>query len=136
MDDATKVMLLTLSAGLVAVVAVPVVATHAADGGLDGIRPSMAFKQDIAEWVRDESEDKKSQEELIEEISAKYSAPFRDVIEGIRVATGVRDLSEDEILGAIDYIVIEGIKEEKRKFAREQAAIDNAYVEEFGHPDP
>lgn len=136
MNDATKAMLLTLSAGLVAVVAVPVVATHAADGGLDGIRPSMVFKQDIAEWVRDESEDKKSREELIEEIGAKYSAPFRDVIEGIRVATGVRDLSEDEILAAIDYIVIEGIKEEKRKFAREQAAIDNAYVEEFGHPDP
>lgn len=126
MNGKAKVALLALVA---AVVAVPVSGTYAAedkDSDPAGTKTIQEFKHEIALWLAYEGKDKKSVEAKIAELKTKYETLFKAVIEEIRVATDTRDLTDAEILAAIDYIVYETIKDEKRKIARENAANSNA----------
>ena len=68
-----------------------------------------------------ESKDKKSQEDKIAELKTKYEELFKVLIKESRVDTGTRELTDAEILAAIDYISYETIKGEKRKIRYDEA---------------
>lgn len=113
---------------LAAVMAVPLGGTYAAgdkDPDPAGTKTIAEFKQEIRQWLMHESKDKKSLEDKIAELKTKYEALFKAVIEEVRVQTDTRDMTDVEILAAIDYITYETIKDEKRKLVREKAAADS-----------
>ena len=122
MTKTTRAALLALP---VAAVAVPVGGAYATDGkdrdpaGTKAVRES---RHEIAQWLRYEGKDKKAAEDMVAELKAQYEAPSKAVLEEIRVEVGVREPTDAEIAAAIDYIVHETIKDERRKLVRGRAA--------------
>ena len=109
---------------LVAAVAVPVGGTYAAedkDRDPAATKTVQDFKQEVRQWLMHESKDKKSQEDKIAELKTKYEELFKALIKESRVDTGTRELTDAEILAAIDYISYETIKDEKRKIRYDEA---------------
>ncbi len=79
------------------------------------------YKQNIREWVRDESPDKPSYDEKFEEIKRKYDIPLRMFIEVIRLSSDTPELTEGQIEGMMDYLFNEDRKMETLEYIREKS---------------
>ena len=101
-----------------------------------GTKTIEEFKQDVKRWLMHETKDKKSLDDKMAELKTKYEDLFKSLLSEIREATGTRNMTDAEILAAIDYIVIETVKDEKRKLAHEKAANTDAvdFLELLGIP--
>ena len=93
------------------------------------------FKNDLKQWIKDTSDDKKSNEEKATETKTEYDKVLRDLIEQIRIETSTNELSEVEIKSAMEYIFQETVKDEKLKIVNDEntsTTLDVDFLESFG----
>ena len=119
-----KIKAVLLAALIVAVIA-PIGWAYAAETEDDDSADTKTireFKEEVREWLKHDTKDRKSLEQKVDELNTKYEVLFKAVIEEVRVNTGTRSLTENEILAAINYITYETVKDERIKIMREEAA--------------
>ena len=100
-----------------------------ADAKTEESKTKQDFKDDIKAWLQDTDEDKKSERQKTEELKTNYDKLLRDSIEEARMQTNTKNLDENEIQAAIQYITHETIKDEKLKVRMAEGDVKTLNVD-------
>ena len=127
----TKTIKTILFVSLIAAMIIPISGINNVEAKkIDKEETKQDLKNDVKKWLKDESatKDVKSKSS---ELKTKFDKLLRDSLEEVRVQTNTRELSEEEIQAAMEYVITETIKDEKIKLLQNSQNFETLNVSDL-----